>query len=104
MTKDNLSQDSKRRIEIMCQTNDGFVLAQEDLALRGPGDIAGTQQSGVLDLKIADIVKDEPLVRTARDLAQFVLDKDPMLQDENNRLLKQYITAHKVITDYSEIS
>lgn len=104
MTKDNLSKDSKRRIEIMCSTNDGFVLAQEDLALRGPGSIQGTQQSGVLELKIADIVKDEPLVRTARDLSVFVVSKDPDLSDENNRLLKEYFLRHPVISDYSRIS
>ena len=104
MTKDNISKESLKRIDIMCSTNDGFVLAQEDLALRGPGSIQGTQQSGVMDLKIADIVKDEPLVRTTRDLAQFITDKDPGLSDENNALLKEYFLKHPVISDFSKIS
>ena len=104
MTKDNLSADSKKRIDIMCSTNDGFVLAQEDLALRGPGSIQGTQQSGVLELKIADIVKDEPLVRTTRDLAQFIVSNDPNLSNENNLLLKEYFLKHPVVSDYSKIS
>ena len=104
MTKDNLSKESARRIDIMCSTNDGFVLAQEDLALRGPGSIQGTQQSGVLELKIADIVKDEPLVRTTRDLAVFIVAKDPDLMDEHNNLLQQYFVQHPVVSDYSKIS
>ena len=104
MTKDNLSADSKKRIDIMCSTCDGFILAQEDLALRGPGSIQGTQQSGVLELKIADIVKDEPLVRTTRDLAEFIIDKDPELSDKNNSLLRKYFLKHPVVSDYSKIS
>ena len=60
MTSYKLSAEGKVRIETMCQTNDGFEIAEADLKLRGPGDIAGTQQSGLLDLKIADIVKTNP--------------------------------------------
>ena len=104
MTKDNLSKESAKRIDIMCSTNDGFVLAQEDLALRGPGSIQGTQQSGVLDLKIADIVKDEPLVRTARDLADYIVKIDPALSLPDNALLKQYFLKHKPLQDFSKIS
>ncbi len=104
MTKDNLSKESAKRIDIMCSTNDGFVLAQEDLALRGPGSIQGTQQSGVLDLKIADIVKDEPLVRTARDLADYIVKTDPALSLPDNALLKQYFLKHKPLQDFSQIS
>ncbi|MGP1515142.1 MAG: ATP-dependent DNA helicase RecG [Bacteroidales bacterium] len=104
MTKDDLNKESKKRIDIMCSTNDGFVLAQEDLAIRGPGSIQGTQQSGVLLLKIADIVKDEPLVRTTRDLAIFIVEQDPRLDSKNNILLKDYFIKNPVISDYSKIS
>ena len=104
MTKDNISKDSASRIDIMCSTNDGFVLAQEDLALRGPGSISGTQQSGVLELKIADIVKDEPIVRTTRDLAIAIMQSDPNLQSDQNSLLKDYFAKKQPIKDFSKIS
>ena len=104
MTKNELSAESKKRIDIMCSTNDGFVLAQEDLALRGPGSISGTQQSGVLSLKIADIVKDEPIVRTTRDLAIYIVQNDPQLSNPNNELLRIYIQKNHSSNDYSKIS
>lgn len=104
MTKEHLSNDSLRRIDIMCSTNDGFVLAQEDLALRGPGSIAGTQQSGVLELKVADIVKDEPIVRMTRDLSISIIQKDPNLQAKDNSLLKEYLSINHPMKDFSKIS
>ncbi len=104
MTKNDLSKESKRRIDIMCTTNDGFVIAGEDLAIRGPGSIQGTKQSGVLELKIADIVKDEPIVRMTRDLASYIVTQDPNLTNPNNRLLREYFRKHPIISDYSKIS
>ncbi|MDO5760064.1 MAG: ATP-dependent DNA helicase RecG [Bacteroidota bacterium] len=103
-SKDNLSKDAKHKIEIMCQTNDGFVLATEDLKMRGPGNIAGTEQSGVLELKIADIIKDEPIVRRSRDFANIVFEKDPTFTHKDNELLRKYLETTHPITDFSQIS
>lgn len=88
MTKDQLSYSSQERIRTMCSTTDGFQIAEADLRLRGPGDMQGLQQSGVLDLKIASIVDDEPLVAATRNEVRDLLDTDPTL------------TAHPVLQDY----
>lgn len=79
MTKDQLSYSSQERIRTMCSTTDGFRIAEADLRLRGPGDIQGLQQSGVLDLKLASIVDDEPLVQATRDTVHDLLAADPGL-------------------------
>ena len=76
MTGYKLSHDSKIRLETMVRTNDGFEIAEVDLRLRGPGDIMGTQQSGVLNLRIADIVKDKDILQTARYYAKKILNED----------------------------
>ena len=82
VTNYQLSADTRKRIEIMCETNDGFRIAEADLKLRGPGDLEGTQQSGMaFDLKIADIARDGQLVQLARDEAQRIIDDDPTCQD-----------------------
>ncbi|MGX8713483.1 MAG: ATP-dependent DNA helicase RecG [bacterium] len=93
MTKDHLGSSSKERIQTMCRTTDGFEIAEADLRLRGPGDIQGLQQSGVLDLRIASIVDDEPLVRVTRDTVRDLLDKDPTLS--HYPLLRQHIEHSK---------
>ncbi|RTE52207.1 ATP-dependent DNA helicase RecG [Arenibacter aquaticus] len=80
MTGHKLSSDSKTRLETMVSTNDGFKIAEVDLKLRGPGDLMGTQQSGVLNLKIADIIKDNDILKTARYHAQRILKEDIGLQ------------------------
>ena len=73
-----LSEETRKRLDIMCDTNDGFRIAEADLKLRGPGDLEGTQQSGMaFDLKIANIARDGLLVQTARDMAQKVITNDP---------------------------
>ena len=78
VTPFKLSEDTRKRIDIMCETNDGFRIAEADLKLRGPGDLEGTQQSGMaFDLKIADIARDGQLVQMARDEAQKIIDDDP---------------------------
>lgn len=87
MSKYELSSDSKQRLNAMVSTNDGFEIANFDLKLRGPGDIQGTQQSGMLDFKIADIVKDEKIVAYTRNLAIQILDDDPNLSKPENRRL-----------------
>lgn len=83
-----LSEDTRKRIDIMCDTNDGFRIAEADLKLRGPGDLEGTQQSGVaFDLKIADIARDGQIVQMARDEAQKVIDEDPECKSEKFAML-----------------
>ena len=85
MTGDKLSNDSKQRIEAMVSTTDGFEIANIDLKLRGPGDIQGLRQSGMMDFKIADIVKDEKIVAYTRQLAKKILEEDSNLTQPQNR-------------------
>ena len=88
VTPYKLSEDTRKRIDIMCDTNDGFRIAEADLKLRGPGDLEGTQQSGMaFDLKIADIARDGQLVQMARDEAQKIIDDDPACTSDKYRLL-----------------
>jgi ATP-dependent DNA helicase RecG len=79
MTGLKQSNESKQRISVMCQTNDGFVIAEEDLKLRGPGDIQGTQQSGVVNLRLADLATDGKVLEAARSSAQELMETDPAL-------------------------
>ena len=88
VTPYKLSEDTRKRIDIMCDTNDGFRIAEADLKLRGPGDLEGTQQSGMaFDLKIADIARDGQLVQMARDTARVIVEEDPTCSSEKYRLL-----------------
>ncbi len=106
MSSYKLSKESKKRIETMVRTNDGFDIAEVDLKLRGPGDMDGTAQSGVgFDLKIANLAKDTQILQIARDNAIKILDDDPMLDKPENRILKQRVTReeNKKI-NYREIS
>ena len=91
MTGFKLSNEAKQRIETMVRTNDGFEIAEADLRLRGPGDLQGTQQSGLLALKIADLVKDEKLLKVARKDAIDLLNDDPALSKEEHRLLRKHL-------------
>ncbi|MDX1277866.1 ATP-dependent DNA helicase RecG [Oceanihabitans sediminis] len=103
MTGHKLSNDSKTRIETMTRTSDGFEIAEVDLRLRGPGDIMGTQQSGILTLKIADIVKDNEILQHARYHAKQILSKDPSLSAvENKSILNTYrqMSKYKNIWNY----
>ena len=88
VTSYKLADDTRKRIDIMCETNDGFRIAEADLKLRGPGDLEGTQQSGMaFDLKIADIARDGQLVQMARDEAQAIIDDDPTCTSDRYALL-----------------
>ncbi|AWM15150.1 ATP-dependent DNA helicase RecG [Flavobacterium sediminis] len=89
MTGHKLSNDSKTRLETMCATNDGFEIAEVDLKLRGPGDIMGTQQSGVLNLHIADLVKDRDILQLARHIAIKILKEDPNMTKPEHQKMKQ---------------
>ncbi|WP_037319549.1 ATP-dependent DNA helicase RecG [Salegentibacter sp. Hel_I_6] len=103
MTGHKLSNDSKTRLETMTATNDGFEIAEVDLKLRGPGDIMGTQQSGVLNLKIADIVKDNDILKLARHHAMRILKEDPNLSLDKNKVLRftyGQLAKHKNIWNY----
>jgi ATP-dependent DNA helicase RecG len=89
MSSDKLSREAARRIEVMVSTNDGFEIAEMDLQLRGPGDIEGTQQSGIpFDLKIANLGKDGQIIEYVRNIAEEILNKDPLLKDTQNLLLR----------------
>ena len=88
VTPVELSSDTRRRIDIMCSTNDGFEIAEADLKLRGPGDLEGTQQSGMaFDLRIADIARDGQIVQLARDEAQKIIDDDPLCESPRHALI-----------------
>lgn len=103
MTSHKLSSEAKTRLQTMVQTNDGFEIAEVDLKLRGPGDLMGTQQSGMLNLKIADIVKDNDILKTSRYYAIQVLRDDPSLQKEENRAINYtyaQLIKHKNIWKY----
>lgn len=103
-TKHELTTEARFRIETMCRTNNGFEIADADLKLRGPGDVAGTQQSGVLDLKIADIVKDNLMLVQARELAIKIIQEDPQLVLERNVLLRKQLFGQNAQKDFSRIS
>ena len=88
VTNHQMSEDTRKRIDIMCETNDGFRIAEADLKLRGPGDLEGTQQSGMaFDLRIADIARDGQLVQLARDEAQAIIDEDPECHSDKYSML-----------------
>ena len=94
VTNHKLTKETSKRIDIMCETNDGFEIAEADLKLRGPGDLEGTQQSGIaFDLKIADIARDGQIVQMAREEAQKVIDNDPTCQKIEYKLLWDRLKA-----------
>lgn len=96
MTSHKLSSDSKTRLQTMVSTNDGFEIAEVDLKLRGPGDLMGTQQSGILNLKIADIVKDNDILKAARHYASVILKKDPKFAMSEHQAMRQnYLLLNK---------
>ena len=96
MSSYKIGSESKLRLETMVRTNDGFEIAEVDMKLRGPGEIDGTQQSGIgFDLKIANLGKDGEILQLARNVAIDILDDDPVLQKEENRLLLSYLMSSK---------
>lgn len=104
MTGAKVGYDSRKRIDIMCKTNDGFVIAEEDLKLRGPGDLDGTQQSGAVNLKLANPAEDAQLLETARNMAFEIIDNDAELLLPENRALKNYIEETSANNPWSKIS
>jgi ATP-dependent DNA helicase RecG len=105
MTSYKLSAEGKLRMETMCRTNDGFEIADVDLKLRGPGDMAGTVQSGVLDLNIADLAKDAQILHSARNMVMELLSEDPNLEKpENSNIAYQLAISNSSQTNWSRIS
>lgn len=104
MTGFKLSQDGRFRMAKMCETTDGFKISEADLELRGPGNIEGTQQSGVLNFKIADIIKDAKLLQESRLIAEAVLDEDPALELPKNAVLKRTLLDSEKKFGYGKIS
>jgi ATP-dependent DNA helicase RecG len=105
ITSYKLSADSKVRIDTMVKTNNGFEIAETDLNLRGPGDLMGTQQSGVLDLLIADLGKDGQILQKARETAIFIMNEDPQLIKPENKVIKTQIESMRTDSvNWSRIS
>lgn len=105
MTGHKLSNDARKRLETMVRTNDGFEIAEVDLKLRGPGDLMGTMQSGMLDMKIADLVRDGEIVKYARNIATDVLNADPQLDDPvNGPVKRELVRVMKSRPNWSRIS
>jgi ATP-dependent DNA helicase RecG len=105
MSSFKLTHEAKERISTMTSTNDGFEIAEVDLRLRGPGSMAGTQQSGLPALKLANLVRDNVLLKTAREIALRILDKDPDLRAGHHILLRAYLEKYvEEAKDWSKIS
>ena len=104
LTSPKLGKDARERMNILCSTNNGFKIAEKDLELRGPGDIEGTRQSGLLNFRLANIVQDRDLLELARESAEKILETDPDLGTEANGNLKSFLQAQHGKTQWSKIS
>lgn len=104
LTGNQLSRDSRERLHTMCATNDGFLIAEKDLELRGPGDIEGTRQSGALNFKVADIVKDKDLLSEAAVFAARIADVDPELTAAEHYMIRQFLMAAKGNNEWSKVA
>lgn len=104
MTSTQIGSEAKERIKIMTSTNNGFEIAEKDLQLRGPGEIEGTRQSGVLNLKLADLVRDKEILEDAKFVAEQIIEKDPDLEAAENLRLRNYLMSLQGKTPWSRIS
>lgn len=104
LTGDQISKEARERLTVMCSTNDGFVIAEKDLALRGPGDIEGTRQSGLMNFKLANILEDRDLLEMAREVSTNLLDEDPNLEHPEHQQLRHFLVGQKGKTMWSKIS
>ena len=95
MTSYKLTNDARTRMKIMTDTNDGFQIAEADLKLRGPGEIIGTKQSGIMNFKIADLATDHKILEVARKNAIKLIEDDPNLSKDENKLLKKHLKESK---------
>lgn len=105
MAGEKLTTEARKRLQTMVDTTDGFEIAEADLRLRGPGDLQGTQQSGIVDLKLSNLVRDEKILKYARNLAAEILTLDPELQEEKNKpLARQLRSMNREMVDWGVIS
>jgi len=104
LTSPRLNKEARERLNTLCATNNGFKIAEKDLEIRGPGDISGTRQSGMLNFKIANIVQDRELLELAREMAERILERDPDLEATENAGLKHFLQAQHGKTQWSKIS
>jgi ATP-dependent DNA helicase RecG len=104
LTSSQVSNEAKERIKTMTSTNNGFEIAEKDLELRGPGEIEGTRQSGALNFRLADLVKDKPILEAAKKIAEELIEADPELQSEENLPLKNFLLSFHGKTPWSRIS
>ena len=104
LTGQKVSNDARERIKIMCATNDGFLIAEKDLELRGPGDIEGTRQSGALNFKLANIVNDKEVLEVAKIAAEKLVEEDHTLNLAKNLELKNYLQSQKARSGWGKIS
>jgi ATP-dependent DNA helicase RecG len=104
LTGPKVSNDARERLKIMVATNDGFKIAEKDLEIRGPGDIEGTKQSGLLNFKLASIVNDKAILEAARNAAEVILESDPYMNTDENLPVKNYLLQQKGKTVWSKIS
>jgi len=104
ITGPQLGNEARERIKIMTATNNGFEIAEKDLELRGPGEIEGTRQSGALNFRLADIVKDRPILEAAKKAAEEIIESDPELEAAENLQLKHYLMSLQGKTPWSRIS
>ncbi|MBN8701352.1 MAG: ATP-dependent DNA helicase RecG [Chitinophagales bacterium] len=104
LTGPRISNDARERLKIMTETNDGFRIAEKDLEIRGPGDVEGTQQSGILNFKLADIVHDRVMLEAARAAAGGILESDPDMKEEDNIPVRSWLQQQKGKTAWSKIS
>lgn len=105
LTSDKLSADARKRIKTMCETNDGFKISEVDMQLRGPGDILGTQQSGVVDFKKLDLVSDGKIIKVSKEVVEQILERDPFLSFPENQAMKNfYLRQYKGKNKWAKIS
>ncbi|HNJ28149.1 MAG TPA: ATP-dependent DNA helicase RecG [Ferruginibacter sp.] len=104
LTGPRISNDARERLKIMTETNDGFRIAEKDLEIRGPGDVEGTRQSGILNFKLADIVHDRVMLEAARTAAGGILESDPDMKEEDNIPVRSWLQQQKGKTAWSKIS
>ncbi len=104
LTGKNLTKDARERLNIMCKTNNGFIIAEKDLELRGPGDIEGTKQSGMLKFKLANITADRDLLELAKNKCDEIVSDDPDLSSAENLILKKWLLSKKGKTEWSRVA
>ena len=104
LTGNKISNDARERLKVLCATNDGFIVAEKDLEIRGPGDIEGTRQSGELNFKLASLINDKAMLEAAKEAVNFILDDDPDLNMAENLPVKNYLQLQRGKTIWSKIS